>query len=336
MMDIEFEYKILDHQNGNEFNNLATFDIIKSNIPKLSGFTHKNYNNFSENEKIYKVGNDFNVNIEYFIEGTEDPNNMVFIKPINSIWGNQIISSNYPNKVHKLENIESSKRYEVYDLYGRSNIINKNQIMIKGFIEGNVVTSKCDPNIKFHILCFSSDDHRFIGKYNVENNLYHIPNLDCNNEYDIILVDESKILEQKVQSRRKAVAYNPVNSSLYTIIGADITEHDESYINIKLLYDKSTLNNKIGKIRVYYSNDNIDKNNLSIYPYVESDSVFNIKIPIIVSKFLVEHKSYYQTDYYNFVNSNREPRNLTHTIEYEKFRSAPIALKHTLEYDEEE
>ena len=335
MMDIEFEYKILNHQNGSAFNNLVTFDIIKNNIPKLSGFTHKNYDNFSENEKIYKVSSDYNVNIEYFIEGTEDPNNIVFIKPINSIWGNQIISSNYPNKVHKLENIESSKRYEVYDLYGRSNIINKNQIMIKGFIEGSIVTSKCDPNIKFHMLCFSSEDHKLIGKYNIENNLYHIPNLDCNSEYDIILVDESKVLEQKVQSRRKPIAYNPVNERLYTIIDANITEHDESYINIKLLYDKSNLNNTIGKIRVYYSNDNIDKNNLSIYPYVETDSVFNIKIPIIVSKFLVEHKSYYQTDYYNFVNSNRSPRNLTYKIEYEKFRSAPIALKHKLEYDEE-
>lgn len=92
-------------------------------------------------------------------------------------------------------------------------IINKNQEMIRGYIECIHYMNKCeiDPS-QIYFRCFRSEDSLFIGNYPLVDGSAIIPNLDCNTEYDIIFVDSSKVLEQKVQSRRKPVPYNPITT----------------------------------------------------------------------------------------------------------------------------
>lgn len=79
----------------------------------------------------------------------------------------------------------------------------------RGELSGDVFLSNCDGAnvVDLFIRCYSSSDHRFIGDFDIVYNMYNIPNLDATIEYDIILVDRSETLEQKILSKRKPTAY---------------------------------------------------------------------------------------------------------------------------------
>lgn len=79
----------------------------------------------------------------------------------------------------------------------------------RGEIRGFVSASNCDVDAKeLSVLCFSSNDHRYIGEFNIENGSYVIPNLDALLKYDIVLVDKSRTIEQKVLSYRTPEPYS--------------------------------------------------------------------------------------------------------------------------------
>lgn len=87
-------------------------------------------------------------------------------------------------------------------------MIDFNQTMVRGSLSGTLSIIECDGEFNsYYVKCFRNKDSFLIGEYPVENNNYIIPNLDCNTDYDIVLVDQSRTLEQKILSFRKPTPY---------------------------------------------------------------------------------------------------------------------------------
>lgn len=139
----------------------------------------------------------------FFIEGIENEDIHLNIEMIDGQYigykTGQVIDNNFIT----LQNIP----IERYKIYNQNNtwfkIIERNQTMIRGFINGIVDVQKCNTSEEFlFIKCFRRTDNVFIGEYKVTAGTYTIPNLDVNEEYDIVLFDKSMTLEQQVSSKR--------------------------------------------------------------------------------------------------------------------------------------
>lgn len=92
---------------------------------------------------------------------------------------------------------------EDYDFYIDGKLTKISTDIKYGFINGIVDVQKCNVS-EDHlcVLCYRRADHSFIGEYKVTAGTYTIPNLDVNEEYDIVLFDKSMTLEQQVSSKR--------------------------------------------------------------------------------------------------------------------------------------
>lgn len=205
MDDLIFEYKELStrHIRNNYFKFSGNFLNVSN-----TGYKHIH----THNNPIFYPTDALNENIiSFFIEGVEfsDYNRMVKIEPIFTYGRvNPIYTSDISKPVF-LENIERAKSYTVSSLDWKIDL-SKNQRMIRGFIEGGFTISGCDGEIsesQFTIRCYRQYDHHFIGEYPLVGFRYHIPNLNFEFEYDLILIDNTKNLEQKILSHRKPTPY---------------------------------------------------------------------------------------------------------------------------------
>lgn len=92
---------------------------------------------------------------------------------------------------------------EDYDFYIDGKLTKISTDIKYGFINGIVDVQKCNVSEDhLWVLCYRRADHSFIGEYKVTAGTYTIPNLDVNEEYDIVLFDKSMTLEQQVSSKR--------------------------------------------------------------------------------------------------------------------------------------
>lgn len=99
--------------------------------------------------------------------------------------------------------IKFYNRFEDYEFYIDGKLTKVNSNIQYGFINGIVDVQKCNVSEDhLWILCYRRADHSFIGEYKVTAGTYTIPNLDVNEEYDIVLFDKSMTLEQQVSSKR--------------------------------------------------------------------------------------------------------------------------------------
>ena len=181
--------------------------IIRSPDPGLNYIsTEDRSNNYYINwtNSIYDY-----YNPTFFVEGNDD-NIEMEITILQSVVQEQVnysFKKELTNGIHEFFEIPVGK----YKLKSGNwfKIIDKYQEMIPGYINCQFSPNKCElDNNSLYVKCFRSNDNVFIGKYKIVNGNVVIPNLDCDTEYDLIFVDESKILEQKVQSRRKPAPYN--------------------------------------------------------------------------------------------------------------------------------
>lgn len=312
-------------------------DTIVTNAILLENVVHMQYSPkfiMLENMNSQNLETNYDKSVYYFIEGRPDnydqETTITDLERYN-IFDKKILNNNEDNL--KIRN----SRYLITAEDGYRNIINNKTNMIKGYIECTPYLSKCEVDINnIYFRCFRSKDGLFIGKYTLSNGIAFIPNLDCNTEYDIILVDESKTLEQKVKSRIKPKPYPPTNIiGLHNIIDITTVENEDESVIIRWNYNLIQ-GGQFGNIRVYHSNNDIDIDNLIEYKYRVPTARSYIIIPRVHKNFVIEHIKDNIVDYYRVTHNNFIPRYLTHKIEYEKFRSAPIALQHKLEYDEEE
>lgn len=277
------------------------------------------------------ITTDHSKSIYYFIEGQPDAyNKEITITDLERyISEKKILSKN-----EDILNIRNS-RYLISNSTGYRKIIDNKTSMKRGYIECVPYMKQCEVDISnIYFKCFRSEDGMFIGEYPVVDGISFIPNLDCNSEYDIIFVDKTKTLEHIVQSRRKPKEYiDNTKIILHKLINIT-TEEDES-IEIRWNYDLID-GAKFGNIKIYYSNEYIDTSKLSEYKYIFPNNKLYANTDYIKSNYLIEHRIDDTVDYYRVNHNNFAPRNLTSTIEYEPFRSSPLSLKYTLEYDEED
>lgn len=146
----------------------------------------------------------YNISYLYIVEGSYDTDEP---KILITYMNDEYYRSDNTNKINLKFNVDP-KDFKLYvnDVY----IDNMFQSGIYGQIYGNIFIQDCefpDSALSLEMLCYRSDSNRFIGRYAVINGSYTIPNLDVEAEYDIVLVDRSKTLEQKILSFRKPTAY---------------------------------------------------------------------------------------------------------------------------------
>lgn len=99
--------------------------------------------------------------------------------------------------------IKFYNKLEDYDFYIDEKLTKISSDIKYGYINGIVDVKKCNVEEEYlWILCYRRVDHSFIGEYKVTAGTYTIPNLDVNEEYDIVLFDKSMTLEQQVSSKR--------------------------------------------------------------------------------------------------------------------------------------
>ena len=143
-----------------------------------------------------EVNFDFNYSIYGFVEGIYDTFNNILvlavdgtILPINIQSNNEVRLDYINTKVYVLSSNTWRK------------VIPIGYKMVKGYISGNINLKSCDNNdIILH--CYRSD-HFYIGSYKPNSDgFYEIPNLDCNDTYDIIMEDITKTIESKVVSKQ--------------------------------------------------------------------------------------------------------------------------------------
>lgn len=152
---------------------------------------------------------DKSASISYFVEGITESDNDVVIKPTKSLFNTTTIANSFKNDVVALKDLIRANYYEIK--CGDYNIKLKiGEHMVRGFIQGGFTITGCDGEMsedRFVVRCYRQYDHFLIGEYPVIGFMYNIPNLNCEFEYDLILVDKTKNLEQKILSHRKPTAY---------------------------------------------------------------------------------------------------------------------------------
>lgn len=215
--------------------------------------------------KINKENDSF---LSYTIEGSTDD----FIGNITIYVGNTFFNSIDGNTFYL--NVKDENMYKVYvnNVLMPINEIKQDKYDL-GEITGNVNVANCGvENIDdLTILCFKSYTHRFIGEFKIENNVYKIPNLDVNFNYDIILKDKSKKIEQKVASYRTPTPYINNQNKPYTITDEKVF-YDDYKILVKWNYNLNEPNIINDYFKVYYSSGEIDINNLDFYESIKTNS----------------------------------------------------------------
>lgn len=180
--------------------------IIRSPDPGLNYISTEDHSNNYSINWVYSIYDYYNPT--FFVEGNNN-NIELELTILQSKVQEQI---NYSFKKELTNGIREFHELPIakYKLKSGnwSKIIDKYQEMIPGFINCQFSPINCElDNNSLYVKCFRSNDNLFIGKYKIIDSNVIIPNLDCNTEYDLIFVDESKVLEQKVQSRRKPIKY---------------------------------------------------------------------------------------------------------------------------------
>lgn len=178
--------------NDYEYSN-NNFNILKKPI-EMSYLKDNMFNYWEENNYNNKI----NYKKIFIIEGRLDTDSSEYI----ILYDNRI--KNY-NNVSKLILDDLNYDTKVSILYN-GYILELKENITYGAIYGQVNLTNCDHG-DMEILCFRSDNKRFIGRYEIINSRYSIPNLDVNSRYDIVLVDKSKKIEQQVSSYRQPFKY---------------------------------------------------------------------------------------------------------------------------------
>lgn len=152
---------------------------------------------------------DKSASISYFVEGITESDNDVVIKPTKSLFNTTTIANSFKNDVVALKDLIRANYYEI-KCGDYNNKLKNGEHMVRGFLDGELSIKSCGAEIvesNFEIRCYRSHDHFLIGVYHFSGFRYNIPNLNCEYEYDIILVDNTRTLEQKILSNRKPTPY---------------------------------------------------------------------------------------------------------------------------------
>ena len=150
----------------------------------------------------YTINSDINkINFNIFIEG-ETGDKWVTIYEINTT---NVISVFAKNNFVDLSLFKYGYYKLEYNNYYK--FINPQQTIIPGYINGNINLKSCgDVDIKIH--CYRNGDHFFIGEYSpTTDGYYEIPNLDVNTKYDVVMVDNNRLIEQKIISYQTPKSY---------------------------------------------------------------------------------------------------------------------------------
>lgn len=241
---------------------------IKPNIIDIYNEKNDSYLEYVQSGQSFFSEPNYLNKINYTIEGTTDNKKLIKV-----FYGNKLVYQKYDNKFF----IDSINNIKYYDIYVDNTLMPKflyNQSEGLGEIRGyvNVVNCGTDAN-NFVVRCFSSDDHRFIGEYKIENGSYVIPNLDNRLNYNIILVDKSMTIEQKVLSFRKPTPYYIDQFKPFTILNEKIY-YDDYKIYLKWQYDYNEENIINDYYEIFYSTGEIDLNNLEFYDSIKTQNIF--------------------------------------------------------------
>lgn len=142
--------------------------------------------------------------IGYFIEGVATET--IINKKIKNITNRQYYEVFTEDNTKRTINLVNDTYMITSDNYYK--IFYESTDMIRGFINGIIDVQKCNvTEDSLFIKCFRRSDNLYIGEYKVTAGTYSIPNLDVNEEYDIVLFDKSMTIEQQVSSKRKPAPY---------------------------------------------------------------------------------------------------------------------------------
>lgn len=282
------------------------------------------------NFNVLKFDNIYNLTM--FVEGvSSDIDTNIYISEVNK---NETLYNGfycYNNKIN-IQYKPSTYKLTYKNWY---KFLNKYETMIPGSISGSISRPLSCGNLDLYIRCFRSSDNHYIGEYKVDGNTYEIPNLNCTEFYNIVMVDKNRIIEQQVSSHRQPIPYDRTVYVPYKITNIKIVELEDNSILISWLLDTNTKNGKIGNIKIYYANKTIDKTKLNEYPYFTPNSIMHYKTFLLASNFIIEHSLGDVINYYDVFYNNYMPRNIEYIIEDKDFVSAPRFIEYKLEHKED-
>jgi len=157
-----------------------------------------------------------------------------------------------------------------------------------GYLSGTINYDNTCGVTDLVVHCYRSDSHEFIGEFPVVNNKYRINYLYYDKQYDVILVDKNKAIENQVSSNR-----NPkidIDITVPDIISLWINYTDDFiYIQVNIPYTievgTTTIKTMVDTLTLYISDTPININDLNNYTSQPINfSLFNmhqhsIKIP---------------------------------------------------------
>lgn len=157
-----------------------------------------------------------------------------------------------------------------------------------GYLSGTINYDNTCGVTDLVVHCYRSDSHEFIGEFPVVNNKYRINYLYYDKQYDVILVDKNKAIENQVSSNR-----NPkidIDVTVPDIISLWINYTDDFiYIQVNIPYTievgTTTIKTMVDTLTLYISDTPININDLNNYTSQPINfSLFNmhqhsIKIP---------------------------------------------------------
>lgn len=232
-------------------------------------------------DSIYLYNDLNNESYEFLLLAEGQPNKKIYVY-INDILLYEDIGSINLNVTNYI------KKYS-YSIEG-SSVIKKmpESAMIKGRIEIILNTKMCEGTDLFARM-HNSKTGEFIGDYNLSNNSVIIRNLDCNNHYDVTLIDRNKVLENIVRSKLKPSLEEEIELRHSRVKFRELSYY-EACLKYTQLYVNSQLainpNISLGAMDIKNSSRDIE----SVDIYKESDtellkiSDYSIKSPIRLSK----------------------------------------------------
>lgn len=266
------------------------------------------------------VNQNLNTRFEFFIEGLNN-DEIVDICIKNSNYNSTINTKHHNAYNYIINNTDAvykitMPKYTHYILN-----IDKNSNMVRGRIDGNISTLSCALDREtLKIICYKNDV-KIGGEYRIDNNWsYSIPNLDANSKYDIILIDESKKIEWRVQSSRSPAPYIKENIIIPpTIKNEKIISGILEPGILKWEYELNKDTN-IDNVKIYFSNNTFTIADIKSNPYtifsenVSGNSVV-LTTRLIYKFYMIEVK---------YKNKSNYSKLLTYNID-----DAPIVLKAT-------
>lgn len=176
-------------------------------------FENRNFNYGVTNQSYFKdVSTDEYYKLNYFREGISDEDLFNDKKVISLFSNNRIYFINQNDYIINDFNINVNKYNSYYIIDGDykkefyyNHETNSFNTMRRGRIYGNINLKSCavESFSDIRMLVYRQPDRQYIGSYKVTNTgVYDIPNLDTNSEYDIILYDTKRKIEQQVHSFR--------------------------------------------------------------------------------------------------------------------------------------